>query len=326
MDSLTQATLGAAVGEAILGKKIGRSAAAIGAVIGTIPDLDILLVPFFNEFQQISIHRGYSHSVLFCLLGAFLFTYFLRKLKYTKTISFRRLWFFSFLALFTHILLDAFTTYGTQLLLPFTDWRVSFDSISIIDPFYTLPLMIGLLISIFYYENTDKYRGLPNNLGLIISSVYLIFTLANKEHIETIFANQLEEQNIPSFRLLTVPVGIGNVEWYGVVKDKTDLYIGKYAMLKKNKIEFHSFPINDHILDNVNEQLANRLKWFAQGFYTVAEVNGTIRVYNMQCDMQGIRYFGDYKAPTAFYYEITLKPDGTYDLASGMHPEGKIVN
>ena len=61
MDSLTQATLGAAVGEAVLGKKIGNKAAVIGAIIGTIPDLDVLLVPFFNEFQKISLHRGYSH-------------------------------------------------------------------------------------------------------------------------------------------------------------------------------------------------------------------------------------------------------------------------
>ena len=55
MDSLTQATLGAAVGEAMLGKKIGGKAALIGAVIGTIPDLDVLLTPFFTPLENISI-------------------------------------------------------------------------------------------------------------------------------------------------------------------------------------------------------------------------------------------------------------------------------
>ena len=322
MDSLTQATLGAAVGEAVLGKKIGNKATVIGAIIGTVPDLDVLLVPFFNEFQKISLHRGYSHSILFCLLGALLFTYGLSKIKWTKELSFPKLWLFSFLALFTHVLLDAFTSYGTQLFLPFTDWRVSFDSISIIDPFYTVPLLLGVLGSVFWYEKQSKKRSVPNTIGLIIGSLYLLFTLANKQHIEQVFYNQLEEQNIPSFRLLTVPVKVGNAVWYGVAKDKTNLHIGKYSMLEKNKIEFHTFPVNDHLLDGLGGQLVDRMKWFAQGFYTVAEKDGKIRVYNMQCDMQGVREFGGYKAPTAFYFEITPEENGLYKLSSGMHQEG----
>lgn len=321
MDSLTQAALGAAVGEAVLGKKIGNKAPVLGAIIGTIPDLDVFLIPFFDEFQKISVHRGYSHSIVFSLLGAFLFAYILSKIKWTKEVPFRKLWVLSFLALFTHMLLDAFTSFGTQLFLPFTDWRVSFDSISIIDPVYTVPLLIGTLISVFKYKKSDKKRGLPNTIGLIVSSLYLLFTLANKQHIENVFNTQLEEQNILSFRMLSVPVAIGNMVWYGVAKDKTHLYIGKYSMLKKNKIDFHSFPINEPLLDGLDEKLVNKMKWFAQGFYTVAEKDGKIRIYNMQCDMQGVRQFGDYRAPTAFYYEITPHEDETYDLTSGMHME-----
>lgn len=322
MDSLTQAALGAAVGEAVLGKKIGNKAPILGAIIGTIPDLDVLLVPFFDEVQKISLHRGYSHSILFCLLGAFLFAYILSKIKWTKEVAMTKLWLFSFLALFTHVLLDAYTTYGTQLFLPFSNWRVSFDSINIVDPVYTVPLIIGVLGSIFYSKKPDKKRGLPNTIGLIVSSLYLLFTLANKQHIEQVFYSQLEEQNIPSFRLLTVPVKVGNQVWYGVAKDKTNLHIGKYSRLEKNKIEFHSFPINDHLLNDVDEQLVVKMKWFAQVFYTVAEKDGKIRIYNMQCDMQGVREFGGYKAPTAFYFEITLHEDGSYELSSGMHQKG----
>ena len=285
----------------------------------SIPDLDVLFTPLFDEFQKISIHRGYSHSILFCLLGAFLLAYLLSKIKWTKEVSYRKLWFFSFLALFTHVLLDAFTSFGTQLFLPFTDWRVSFDSISIIDPVYTIPLLLGVTGSLYLYQKEDRKRGLPNNIGLIVSSLYLLFTLANKQHIEQIFNEQLEIQNIPSFRLLTVPVAIGNVTWYGVAKDKTHLHIGKYSVLEGKEITFNTFPINNQLLEGLNEQLVDRMKWFAQGFYTVAEKDGKIRIYNMQCDMQGVRQFGDYIAPTAFYYEITPKSNGTYDLTSGMH-------
>lgn len=319
MDSVTQAVLGAAVGEAVLGKKIGNKAVIVGAIVATVPDLDVLLMPLFDDFQKISVHRGYSHSILFCVLGAFLFAYILNRIKWTKDVSFRKLCLFSFMALFTHVLLDAFTSYGTQLFLPFTDWRVSFDSISIIDPVYTVPLLVGVLLSVFYFKKNEKKRGLPNNIGLVVSSLYLLFTLANKQNAEQVFQTQLEEQNIPFFRMLTVPVAIGNTTWYGVAKDKTHLHIGKYSHWKKNKIEFHSFPINEKLLVGLDEKLVDRMKWFAKGFYTVAEKDGKIRNYNMQCDMQGVREFGGYKAPTAFYYEITPKENGGYDLTSGMH-------
>jgi inner membrane protein len=319
MDSLTQATLGGAIGEVLLGKKIGSKGAIIGAVVGTIPDLDIALFPFFDDLQRISLHRGYSHSLVFCIVGAFVFSYLLKKIKWTKEIPYIKLWLFNFLALFTHVLLDAFTTYGTQIFLPFTDWRVSFDSVNIVDPVYTLPLLTGLLLSVFLHQKNAKRKALPNNIGLIISSLYLIFTLAHKQHIEKVFHDQLEEQNILSFDLLTVPVKVGNVNWYGVAKDTSHLHIGKYSSWNKNNIDFHSFPINDQLLEGLNENLVDRMKWFAQGFYVVAKQNEKIRIYNMQCDMQGVRTYGNYKAPTAFYFEIETLPDHSYSLKTGMH-------
>ena len=177
MDSLTQAALGAAVGEAILGKKIGHKAAILGAIGGTIPDLDVFLTPFFTPFQNISIHRGYSHSILFCILGAFLFAYILSKIKWTKEQSYWRLWLFSFYALFTHVLLDTFTSFGTQLFLPFTNWRVSFDSISIIDPVYTIPLLLGVLGSVFLLYKRSKKKRLTEyyriNYQFFILNIYV---------------------------------------------------------------------------------------------------------------------------------------------------------
>lgn len=318
MDSITQTALGAAIGEATLGRKIGNKGAILGAIVATIPDLDVLMTPFFSELEKISIHRGYSHSILFSLVAALLLALLFRKMKWTKIIRFRTLWFFTFLTLFTHILLDAFTTYGTQLLLPFTDWRVSFDSINIIDPIYTIPLIVGTVWSVMVYKKEAPGRNLPNQIGLLVSSVYLIFTLTNKQHVQNVFAENLQKQETPYYKILTVPVKVGNINWYGVAKDATHLHIGQYSMVDQNEIEFHSFPINDHLLDGLEVELVDRLKWFAQGYYTVAKHDGKIRVYNMQCDMQGVRTFGEYKAPTAFYYEITPKKNGGYDLEVGM--------
>ncbi len=318
MDSITQATLGAAIGQALLGKKIGGKAAILGAVIATIPDLDVVLLPLYDSLQRISIHRGYSHSILFSVLGALLLTYILTRIKWTKQFSIKRLFFFNWVVLFTHMLLDAFTAYGTQLFLPFSDYRVSFDSINIVDPVYTLPLLIGLIVTI-YQKSKNKKWSRANQIGLIISSLYLLFTLTNKKFVSNSIQSELIESHIAYDEMKTIPVGVGNISWYGVARNKDSLYIGKYSRLKNEPVHFHSFPINEHLLKGVNPKLSNRLKWFSQDFYTVAEQNGKIRLYNLQCDMQGVRTYGNYKAPTAFYFEILPHSDGSYELTTGMH-------
>ena len=318
MDSLTQAALGAAIGEVILGRKIGYKGAVIGAIIATIPDLDVVLIPFYSSLERISIHRGFSHSILFSLIGSILIAFILTKLKWTKQISYVRLLIFCWLALFTHMLLDAFTTYGTQLLLPFSNYRVSFDSINIVDPFYTLPLLLGLILSLTYFRNKDS-RSLYSKIGIAISSLYLILTLGIKSYVNQKFDEVLTSQGIEYNSLLTVPVKIGSISWYGVAKTNNSLFIGRYNNLSPNLILFTEFPINNHLLNDIPTEISSTLKWFSKDFYTVAESNGKLRLYNMQCDMQGIRTYGNYKAQTAFYFVITPLSNGKYDLTTGMH-------
>jgi inner membrane protein len=222
------------------------------------------------------------------------------------------------MALFTHIILDTFTAYGTQLFMPFSDFRAGFDSINIVDPVYTIPLLLGLLVTVFSYKkgrNNARY----NRLGLMFSTAYLLATLVVKQHIIKQFERDLEQENIEYLDLLTVPVQFGNINWYGVAKTYEGLHIGKYSLLKPGDIQFEYFPINDHLLEGLDPWLVNRMKWFAKDFYVVVKNGNKTRLYNMQCDMQGIRDFGEYKAPTAFYFEIIPNHDGSYELAVGMH-------
>ncbi len=323
MDSITQATLGAAIGEAMLGKKAAKKGAILGAIIATIPDLDVVLLPFYDDLQRISVHRGYSHSILFSFFGAILIAIILSRIKWTKQFSYLKLALFSWLVLFTHMLLDAFTSYGTQLLLPFSNHRVSFDSINIVDIVYTIPLLTGLLLSTWIFKKKSN-RRLFNLLGITISTIYLITTLGIKTYVNHKFDVNLKSQNISYNSLLTVPVKSGSIHWYGVAKSDSSLFIGKYNNLKPTQITFTEFPINDHLLNDIDVEVASTLKWFSKGFYTVAEYNGKVRLYNMQCDMQGIRHFGDYKAPTAWYFEIAQENDGTYKLSTGMHKKDKL--
>jgi inner membrane protein len=320
MDSLTQAALGAAIGEALLGKKIGSKGALLGAIVATVPDLDIALYLVYDKFEMLSIHRGYSHSILFSILGAFLLVYVLQRIKWTKQVSYQRLWIFSWLALFTHMLLDAFTAYGTQLLLPFSNERVGFDSINIVDPVYTVPLLIGLLGSLAFFRNKPS-RAVFNYVGIAISTLYLISTLGIKNQVDNYFKTALAKQDIAYNSLLTVPVGIASINWYGVAKTDTGLYLSKYTLRENDDLVFEYFPINEHLLDKIPPLAAETMRWFAKGNYTVTAEQEKIRIYNLQVDMRGIVKEGDQKAPTVGYFEITPQANGEFIFSSGAHQQ-----
>ena len=315
MDSITQGLLGAAIGESILGGKIGHKGAVVGAVVATIPDLDVALHLFYDKFEMLSIHRGFSHSIAFSIVGSLIVAFFLSKIKLFRTIKFRILLMFAWLCLFTHMLLDTFTAYGTQLFLPFSDRRLGLDSINVVDPIYTVPLFIGLLLSLWIYKLKPN-RSTFNNYGLIISSLYLMFTLINKEKVNEEISIRMANENIEFSSLLTMPVGIANINWYGVAKGQENIYMLKHSILSKNNNSIEVFPINEKYLKEIDENVADKMRWFAKGFYTVDNVLGKIRIYNLQVDMRGIKTFGDKKVPTAGYFEI-LNQNGTTEFTSG---------
>jgi inner membrane protein len=318
MDSITQAALGAAIGEATLGKHIGNKGAVLGALIATIPDLDVALYLFYDKFEMLSIHRGLSHSILFSFIGAFIIAFILQRVKWTHKLTFRCLWIFAWLALSTHILLDTFTAYGTQLFLPFSDERIGFDSVNVVDPVYTIPLLLGLMLTLFVFKNKPT-RSYYTYLGIAISTLYLLGTLINKKQVQAYFKMELAAQHINYNSLLTMPVGVANIHWYGVAKTEDGLFMKKYSILHDDHLAFEYFPTNDFLLEGVNPDLVNRMKWFSKGFYTVEKDKDKIRFYNLQVDMRGIVNVDGYKAPTVGYFVIIPSADGSYQFSAGAH-------
>ena len=279
MDSLTQIVLGAACGEAVLGKKIGNKALLFGAIGGTIPDLDVFIGPllYSNEIQAMAFHRGFMHSILFSILGAFVFGWLVFKLYDrgkrfgTTTLKDWRLLFFW--SLFTHPLLDCFTPYGTQLFYPFSDYRVAFNNISVADPLYTVPFLICLIVLLFFKRQSKK-RKLWLKLGIGISSAYMLFTIGNKFHTNSIFENSLKEQGITIERFRTQPTIFNNILWYGVAETDTDYYMGFYSLYDKtNRItEWQIIPKDNGILPMDDKDLAT-LAWFSDDYYKVRKTD-----------------------------------------------------
>jgi len=312
MDSITQAALGAAIGQALLGKKIGNKAALLGAVVATIPDLDVILYAFYSPLEMLSIHRGFSHSVMFSFIGAFILTFLLSRIEWAKSIRRGRMLLFSWLSLITHMLLDGCTAYGTQLLLPFSDSRLGIDCINVVDPVYTLPLITGVTVSMF------KRVPLPNMLGIIVSSLYILLAFGLKHTtVHEMVSRDLAESQIEYSELRTVPVGIVSVNWFAIAKSADSIYLKKFSLIENTTGDFVSFPINDHLLDDVDPDLAERMRWFAKDSYTVFERNSALRFFNLQVDMRGIVYEGEQLSPTEGYFELKKDDDGKWQFGSG---------
>ena len=280
MDSLTQAVLGAAVGEAVLGKKVGNKAAAWGAVAGTLPDLDVLMNPFLNDVGQLVFHRSLTHSFLFVVLLTPVLGKMIARFYREGPATWRDWSWLSFAVLFTHPLLDCFTTYGTQIFFPFSTYRVSFSSIFIIDPLYTLPLIVGLLLALRNQPEAPK-RRLANHLGLFFSCLYLLVTLVNKTIVTATFAEALEQQGLAYQRIATRPTPLNSLLWVAQADDGDGYWIGLYSLLDGDRpIDFQRLDNHEHLLDGLTDHPdVQRLRWFSRGYFTVQRKDSVL-VFN----------------------------------------------
>lgn len=268
MDSLTQIVLGAAVGEAVLGRKVGWKAALYGAIAGTIPDLDVLIKPFVDTVTALEWHRGVTHSILFSVVMAPIFGWLVS--RWEKAASWKNWSWLFFWALFTHPLLDAHTTWGTQLFWPF-DLRVAYKNIFVIDPLYTLPFLIFLILALRRKRDDPKRRRL-NNLGLFISSGYLIVTLILKGVTFQKFKNALIDQNIAYTELETKPSPMNTIMWTANVETENAFLIADYSLFDTKPITFSKHPKNHELLgDLANNDKVQRLTKLTNGWYTITE-------------------------------------------------------
>lgn len=325
MDSITQITLGAAMGEAVLGKKIGNKAMAWGALAGTIPDLDILLYPFLDAVGRLTVHRGYSHSLFFAfimapLLGWLVARWYKGDAAQTTFKDWSLLFFWG---LFTHPILDAFTTYGTQLFLPFSDYRVAFNNIFVADPLYTLPFILCLLIAMFY-KRTNPKRAYWNWAGIGISTLYLCFTLVNKYQINQVFSQSLKEQNIEYERFMTSPSVLNNILWYGVVEGKDGYYIGFHSFFDTDKkVAFDFIPKQDELITTLkNTKAFDRLNWFSKGYYVIRQQDGELFFNDVRFGKMG---FEGSENNFVFSFQLEEKENGELTFEEVRHiPEESV--
>jgi inner membrane protein len=283
MDSLTQAVLGAAIGEICLGKKLGWKASLLGVIGGTIPDLDIVVNLFTqNELIKLLAHRSYTHAWFIQIFMTLPLAYWSSKID-KKNYNFKNYFWFWYLAFFTHSLIDALTAYGTQLFLPFDNELVAFNLISVVDFLYTLPFLIFIIIALFI----NKSKPLRKNIvifSLIFSTFYLVINVFIKLHVHHKFEKALLAKNIKYTNISTNPVIFNGFLWSGIIQAKDTLYCNEYSIFQKRKIDnFLGFAQNKHLSKGFEGQVLNTLIWFSNDYYILEkEDDNTLNFYNIK--------------------------------------------
>ncbi len=200
MDSITQIALGAAIGQAIGYKKLGNKALVMGALGGFLPDLDVMIPAALNfvghsdEFAGWKYHRHFTHSLWFGPVLGSLMGYGLWR-HYGRQIGHLVPWIWIMvLSILTHPLLDACTIYGTQLFAPFSNHRFYISSVGIIDPIYTVPLLIAIAFTRF--ERLKAKAQIAAVASLIFTTAFLGYAWKQNFIAEDIARAQLDQQHI----------------------------------------------------------------------------------------------------------------------------------
>jgi inner membrane protein len=268
MDSLTHIVTGACIGELFLGKKIGRKAMLYGAVVASLPDIDFIASFWLSTTDDLLAHRGFTHSLLFGLGVVAGCSFFLRRRHSADGVPAGTWLIFLGTAFGSHLFLDVFNAYGIGWFEPFSHYRVSFNTIFVADPFFSIwPALASVFLLVS--RNSGKRRRWAG-LGLICCSGYLIYCIANKHKIDNNTRYAFLHQDIQYGRYFTTPTPFNNWLWYIVAESDSGYYIGYRSVFdRSDKMAFRYFSRNDDLLRpfNARKDLQELIR-FSKGYFT----------------------------------------------------------
>lgn len=273
MDSITQATLGAACGELVLGRRIGSRGILWGALLGTLPDLDVVVYPWLDGVDRLLWHRGISHSLLLSVAAAPVFGWLVGRAHRGRVPLPLATW-FALLAFTTHVLIDCFTVYGTQVLEPFASTRVAWNNLFIIDPAFTLP-MLGALVVAPWLERAAPARIRLVAVGVAVSAVYVLWSLAAKAIVDRRFEREIAARGLPAQRWMSAPMPMTTLYWRCVVDAGEALWIAHVSVFDREApLAWRRVARGERLVDDLRGTRAlEAVRWFSGGYW-VARLDG----------------------------------------------------
>ena len=264
------------MGEAVLGRQVGRKAMVWGAVLGTLPDLDVL-IPLGGPVENFVYHRGFSHSLFLLALLSPLIAWLITRIHRDSRELFLRWWLHVFLVLEIAVLLDLLTVYGTQILWPFNTTPLAWPVLFIIDPLFTLPMVVGVSAAWFLKQKSNLGYRL-NAAGLIVATVYLGWAFGAREFVNHTVRQQLAAQGVRYEKLISTPAPFTTLLWRFVGIDGDRSFETYYSVFDGDAplVVSHS-PRHLELLAGLDEHPpVAQLRWFTRGFYSASRVGEDI--------------------------------------------------
>ncbi len=284
MDSVTQFVLGSSVAAALLGPKLSLRAVAFGGVVATLPDLDSFL-PFDDVLNSVTYHRGFSHSLLVQTVVspfiAALANFIFKKDQIPYFLMLLTVW----LCLITHSLLDSLTTYGTQLFWPLEAGSpVSFPSVFIIDPLYTLTLLIGVIGFLFLIRRKQIRAMRLVQVCLALSTFYLCLGMSGNLYVKSKAA---QHPQLAGKRIHVQPTPFNILYWQILAVDETKFYTAATSVLSGcSELDLKSYSrldkIPDHLTKEKLPESVKRFEWFTNGFYTYQDSEQGFKISDLR--------------------------------------------
>ena len=303
MDTVSHMLLGGAIGQTTLGRRIGNKAVFWGAGIALLPDIDVPIGALMGDAAALTFHRGITHSLLFVTIAAVVIGWLASRIHAGDKVGWQNWSIMLWLVLLSHLAIDAFTSYGIQLLLPFSDQHFAIASISVIDPLYTLPLLITV-IWLLLLKPKRPARTVLAVSGITLSSLYLVFTLHNKSQVEDAFAATLAQRDISYQRMFVKPTIFNNVLWRAIVETPDGYLVGFHSRLDdRPPQDFVHFQRNaQYLVPHMGEPIVRDLLRVSDGYYQVVERDGELYFHDLRYG-QAFEWLRDDR-PHVFTYRL----------------------
>ena len=245
VDWITQAALGALIGELMMGKRLGNRALAWGALIGILPELVVVLVsPVLDTARELAAQRGPTHSLAIIALGSWGIARGLAKLWKREKISVAQAGAFVFAVWWAHVLVDCFTVEGAAVLWPVLDKRIAFNFLYHIDFLFTAPLVVTVVWLAFLREPVAKKsrskKPAPSSKrrklmywGLGLSSAYALLGVGMKFVASAGFDADLARRGTKYSRRMESPTPFNVLLWRSVVDRDTEFWVGYRSVFER---------------------------------------------------------------------------------------------
>ncbi|WP_192890546.1 metal-dependent hydrolase [Vibrio bathopelagicus] len=269
MDPLTQGVLGASLSQSVSKKQHLVVAGFLGLLSGMAPDLDAFIRSQSDPLLALEFHRQFTHSLLFIPIGSLICALVLHPLiAKRRGLSFKQSWLFCALGYGTHALLDSCTTYGTQLFWPLTNERYAWNTISIIDPVYTLPIIILLVFA--------TWKRIPwlARVAFLWALIYPTLGMIQRDRAEAVGWQLAQERQHTPIRLEAKPSFANILVWKVVYETEHRYYVDAVRVGTSVKtypgesIAKLNVSRDFSWLDRDSQQAKDieRFRWFSNGY------------------------------------------------------------